>query len=255
MNKFKIIRIAAWIVFAVSFGIWGYTELLYLDADVTYKDLQKRFVVLAEDPEAPEENTQIEENITVDDDTPMLEIDHEHLLDENRDYKCWLTACNNEVSYPVVQGKNNDEYLHKTFFGDKSFVGSIFIDYRCSDDMSDFHTLLYGHSMKDRTMFRLIADYTNKSFAEQYPCFYIYTPQGRQRYDIFAVYDLPDTELMTALGDVKKEEREAFISGIMQRSLYTLGDTPTADDKIVSLITCDVRNDSKRVVVNGVLKN
>ena len=238
-------------MFFIAFGIWGYTELIYLDADVTYKDLQNRVVSVAEvQPESGSEAT-AETGVS---DEPMLEIDHEHLLDENHDYVCWLSACENQISYPVVQGRTNEEYLHRTFFADKSFVGSIFLDYRCSSDMSDFHTILYGHSMKDRTMFRLIADYTNADFARQYPYFYIYTPGGRQKYEIFSVCRINDTELLTALDEPTEEEREAFISAIMQNSLYTLSAQPTVDDNIVSLITCDVRDDSKRVVVNGIKK-
>ena len=248
MNKYKIIRIAAFIVFAVAFGIWGYTELLYLDADVTYKDLQNKYVSVAE--EQPDTEDTAEQNTVPDE--PMLEIDHEHLLDVNHDYICWLSACENQISYPVVQGRTNDEYLHRTFFGDKSFVGSIFLDYRCAPDLSDFHNILYGHSMKDRTMFRLVAEYTNPSFAQQYPYFYIYTQDGRQKYEIFSVCNIKDTELLTALNDPSEEEREAFITAVTQASLYPLSAKPTAEDNIVSLITCDVRSNSKRVVVNGV---
>lgn len=249
MNKYKIIRIAAWTVFVVAFCCWGYTKLLYLDADVTYTDLANKVVTLSD--EEPKSGTQPEINENTADTEPMLEIDHKQLTDINRDYVCWLSACGNKISYPVVKGRTNDEYLHHTFFGDKSFVGSIFIDYRCNADLNDFQTIIYGHSMKDRTMFRLIADYTDKAFAEQYPYIYIYTPNGRQKYEIFSVYDVKDTELMTALNNPSQEEKEAFISAVKQKSLYTISTEPSADDKIISLITCDVRDDSKRVVVNA----
>lgn len=109
---------------------------------------------------------------------PVLKINHNELSQINRDYVCWLYALDGKISYPVVKGRDNAQYLHKTFFGDKSFVGSIFIDYRCQID--DFQTMIYGHSMKDKTMFRLLADYTDKAYAEQYPYIYIYTPRAEK---------------------------------------------------------------------------
>ncbi|MBQ9518844.1 MAG: class B sortase [Firmicutes bacterium] len=171
LNKYKVIRIIAGIVFSVSFCCWGYNELLYLDADVTYKDLVNKTVKITES--TPETETASDGNAvqTIPDD-PLLEIDHEKLMDVNNDYICWLSACGNRISYPVVRGKDNEKYLHHTFFGDKSFVGSIFIDYRCY--LEDFHTLIYGHSMHDGSMFRLIADFTDPEMAKKYPYFYIY---------------------------------------------------------------------------------
>ena len=250
INKSRIMRISAWVVFVVSFCCWGYTKLLYLDADVTYRDLTKKTVTVAE--EQPQPTTAADGTAQAVPDDPLLEIDREHLLDVNNDYVCWLSACQNKISYPVVQGSDNNKYLHHTFFGDKSFVGSIFLDYRCADDLSDFHTLVYGHSMKDRTMFRLLADFTDKAIAEQYPYFYLYTGDGRVKYRIYSVCDVDGMALPTAIGTPDDEDKAVFIAGLKERSLYTMGDEPTISDSFVSLITCDVRDDSKRVVITGI---
>ncbi len=227
----------------MSFVIWGYTELLYLDADVTYEYLKKK-VILTEDVQ------EIQNTADIDKPSDYLNIDHEKLRDENHDYVCWLSACGDKVSYPVVQSRNNDEYLHKTFFGDKSFVGSIFLDYRCT--LEDFHVLVYGHSMKDKTMFRLIADYTNEAFARQNAYFYLYTDEGRRKYNVFSVCSLADTELITATGDPDAGRRRAFIKELTEKSLFGFDITPTEQDQIVTLITCDVKDDSKRIAVSGV---
>ena len=248
INKYKIIRFAAFIVFIISFCCWGYTELLYLDADVTYRDLAKKAVTVAE--EQPEPQTSADGAVIPDD--PMLDIDSQKLLDINHDYICWLSACGDQISYPVVRGRDNAQYLHRTFFGDNSFVGSIFIDYRCY--VEDFFTIIYGHSMKDRTMFRLIADYTNRDMCGKYPYFYIYSAGERQRYVIYAVSNVDASEIPTAIGVPDDSQKAAFIDRLKAGALYTVGEAPTVNDKFVSLVTCDVRDDSKRVVVTGVRK-
>ncbi len=249
INKYKIIRIIAGVVFAISFCCWGYTKLLYLDADVTYKDLAKKAVTVSQQQPEPETAENGEAVQAVPDD-PMLDIDREQLLDVNHDYICWLSACGNNISYPVVRGRDNNEYLHRTFFGDNSFVGSIFIDHRCY--VEDFFTIIYGHSMKDRTMFRLIADYTNRDMVRKYPYFYIYSGSERQRYEIYSVCDIDARELVTAIGVPDEEQKAQFISQLKEKSLYTVGEEPTTQDKFVSLVTCDVRNDEKRIVVTGI---
>lgn len=248
MNKYKIIRILAAVVFIAAFCVWGYTELLYKDAEVTYKDIEKRTVTVEE---APKTDSGSEDS--TEDTDPVLKVDIEALRDINKDYVFWLSACGNKVSYPVVQGKTNDEYLHRTFFGDKNFVGSIFVDYRCNADLNDFQTIIYGHSMHDRTMFRLVADYTEPSMAAQYPCIYIYGDGCRARYKIFAVNRVSDNNVPTALGETDEAQRTKLIDTLCEGAMYPLNDKPSEDKSIISLITCDVRDDSKRVMVNAYL--
>ena len=242
MNKYKLIRILCILVFFISLSIWGYTRLIYLDAYVTYSDLERKVV-----KEIPQEEKDENENSTI----PQIEIDSEKLLDINKDYICWLSACDNKVSYPVVKAKDNEEYLHRTFFGDKSFVGAIFADYRC--ELSDFHTIIYGHSMKNKTMFRLIADYTKESFAKENPVFYIYTDWGGAKYEIFSVCVVKETDLPMAVGTVETKERQALIERLKNDSLINFNLTPNTTDNIISLVTCDVKDDSYRVVLSGVL--
>ena len=255
MNRYKVIRIISFIIFIVAFLFWGYNKILYLDSSVTYEELKKRAVKTAEKPkdtqqaEANEQQAEANEQETENND---LEIDHNMFMSINRDYVCYLTALNGKISYPVVKGENNEEYLHRTFFGDNSFVGSIFIDSRCSEDLDDFQTLFYGHSLKDGTMFRALADLTDQSIARSAPQIDVYTQSGKQSYSIFSVCLLKDNELITATGERTTEQKETFLNELKQRSLYTIGQMPSAEDKIITLITCDVRDDGKRVLVNAV---
>ena len=87
------------------------------------------------------------------DDFFMPEIDFEALKDKNQDFRYWLYIPALELNYPVAQGADNEAYLYKTFEGEKNSAGCIFMDAGNSPDLSDRNTVIYGHNMKNRTMF------------------------------------------------------------------------------------------------------
>ena len=80
-----------------------------------------------------------------------------------------------EINYPIVQGKDNQTYLHKTFSNNENTLGSIFLDSNANADFADGNSIVYGHRMKDGSMFRHLQDYDTKKFWKKYPYFYIYT--------------------------------------------------------------------------------
>lgn len=250
MNKYKIIQIIAGCVFLAAFGYLVYTNLQYSEAQNSYSELlqyapQHTLQYTAEESN----NTDKTDNNA---DEPLLDVNHSELKAINSDYCFWLSACGNNISYPVVRGADNSEYLHKTFNKKRNFAGCIFMDYRCKNDLSDFHTVLYGHSMKDWSMFRSLIQYTDAAFAQKYPSFYIYTEDGRVKYNIFSVYMADENGVLFAATDSNDEEKAAFINTVKQKTMYSLDVDASEQDSIVSLVTCDVRDESKRVVVNAV---
>lgn len=249
MNKYKIIRIIMYVVFLCAFCRWGYTELLYKDGELSYTELRENVLQAAENND--KDTTAFHKENGADGSEPLLKIDHLGLAEMNMDYVCWLSACDDKISYPVVKGRNNDEYLHKTFFGDKSFVGSLFMDSRCGSDMQDFQTVIYGHSMKDGSMFRQLVPYTGKEYVGKYPYFYIYTKNGDvYKYEIFSVCLEDSDQVIPVFGTPSEEEKGQILEKLKGNSLYNIGN-PKEADNIVSLVTCDVHDENKRVVVSG----
>ena len=106
--------------------------------------------------------------------------------------------------------------------------------------------------MKDWSMFRELVQYNDAVYGRQYPCFYIYTEEGRVKYNIFSVYITDGNNVIMAVGSPDNDEKENFINSVKKKSLYSLDAEVSAQDNIISLITCDVKDDSKRVVVNAV---
>ena len=104
-------------------------------------------------------------------------VDFDELLKLNPDTVGWLRFHPEPsiINYPVVQGEDNQEYLHKTFSANENTLGTIFLNVDNSKDFSDKNSIVYGHRMKDGSMFRHLWDYDDQEFYSKNPYFYIYT--------------------------------------------------------------------------------
>ena len=162
-----LVFLAALAVFCFS----GYKLIgIYLDYKTgtdEYRDLQQYTTEITKTPETPAP-TKTEEPQTESEPAepsepepeplsyptePPLAVDFESLKAINPDVKGWLYIEALDISYPVVQGPDNDAYLHTTYEGTSNFAGSIFLDYQNQDDFSDGNTIVYGHNMKNLSMF------------------------------------------------------------------------------------------------------
>lgn len=182
-------------------------------------------------------------------------VDFDKLLEINSDTIGWIRFYPEPsiINYPLVQGKDNDLYLRKTFSANENTLGAIFLDVNCSGDLSDRHSIIYGHRMKDGSMFRKLEDYKEKSFWEENPYFYIYTPDGKEvTYQIYStgvVDDTSDTYLLSLEND---EDYQTFIDYTFSTAEYETGVEVTTEDQIVTLSTCTAASDEHRYVVHGV---
>ena len=104
----------------------------------------------------------------------------------NPEFTGWITITGTPVSYPVVRGKDNIVYLDATFSGEKNPAGAIFMDYRCLNDFNAPVCILYGHNMKDGTMFAPIVRYLDAEFMFDHPEITITTTENESlTYRIF----------------------------------------------------------------------
>lgn len=190
-----------------------------------------------------------------DDDEEQFRVDFDELLKINPDTIGWIRFSPEPsvINYPIVQGDDNDEYLHKTFSANENTLGAIFLNVYNKADFSDRNSIVYGHRMKDGSMFRHLQDYDDKSFWESNPYFYIYTADGRElTYHIYSVGEVVDTSdtYLTEFGS--DEEYQSFLNMTKEVSLYDTGVEVTTDDTIVTLSTCTSASDEHRFVVRGV---
>lgn len=86
------------------------------------------------------------------------------LSNEHSDSVAWLYIPDTNIDYPIMQSGDNDYYAHRATDGSYLYAGSLFMDYRCSSDFSDFNSVIYGHNMGNGTMFADIPNYENEEF-------------------------------------------------------------------------------------------
>jgi len=181
-------------------------------------------------------------------------VDFAKLKEINSDTAAWLRFDEPaQISYPVVKGSDNSKYLHTTFEGKKNAAGTLFMDFENELDFSDRNTFIYGHNMKNGSMFGQLRKYKAKEFCEANPYFYIYTPDGKETtYQIFAVSIVKDTSEGYQKWYADDKAFLDYVKLVRGLSLYAVDVEVKADAHIVSLSTCTNVRDDERLLVQGV---
>ena len=185
----------------------------------------------------------------------QFSVNFDELMKMNPDTIGWIRfhPDPSQISYPIVKGKDNSEYLKKTFSANENTLGAIFLNVDNNADFMDKNTIIYGHRMKDGSMFRHLQDYEEKSFWESNPYFYIYTPDGREiTYHIYSAGQVEDTSDTYLTSFESEEAYQSFLNMTKEASLYDTGVELNAQSAIVTLSTCTSASDNHRFVVRGV---
>lgn len=184
----------------------------------------------------------------------ILSIDFKSLEKINPDIIAWIYMPSTGISYPVTQCGDNETYLHRTFEGQTNGNGCIFADSQASSDFTDFNTFLYGHNMKNGTMFgslkKLIRD---DGLYDENPFFYIYTQDFIYKYKIYAYYVTPpDSDSYDSV--LTKEEYKKYLSRVISKSAFNCDVNPDSSQNTVTLSTCSGSGETKqRFLVHGIL--
>lgn len=183
-----------------------------------------------------------------------FQVDFDALKEINKDVVGWIRFEEPAViSYPVVQGRDNAEYLYKTFKGFENTVGSIFVNAYNNPDFKDQNTIIYGHYMNNGTMFNELDQYAEKAFWEQHPYFYIYTPDGTElQYHIYSAGVVKDTSESYIYQFADEAAFAEFVKITRDASNYDTGIEVGEDAQIVTLSTCTKDNNDERFVVHAV---
>lgn len=177
-----------------------------------------------------------------------ISVDFQNLFKVNPDVVAWIYVESVEISYPILKGPDNDYYLHRTWERKDNFAGSIFMDYRNGEDFSDYHTVLYGHNMKDGTMFHKTQYVMTEKYYEKSPYIWILTPEGDYRYRIFSSYDTRyDSDTYSFFWHPGKELEE-YIKACEAQSLWKKETELSGSERILTLSTCNGLTDIRRVV-------
>ena len=184
----------------------------------------------------------------------LLEVDLNVLREINADVLGWIHIPDTVISYPLMRSKDNQEYLELTWDLKRSAAGSIFLERKSSTDLSDFHTLIYGHNMKNDSMFGQLHEYRDQAFTESHPCVYIVKDDVVLRYEVFAAYTADVKSDTYRLYFEGEDRKQSAIDFYLEQSEIKSELVPTAEDRLLTLSTCTGLGDyNYRWVVQTVL--
>lgn len=186
--------------------------------------------------------------------TEFPSVDFDALRAINPEIVGWLCCEDSPISYPVVQGRDNDYYLHHLFNGEVNGAGCLFLDAGNGGDFSDRNNVIYGHNMRDGSMFNSLAQYSDKAYYDAHPVMLLMTPTKNYRLEIFSCYVLSGWGDAWQLNFQSDADYNAWLMASWEASGTETNYQPREGDRIVTLSTCAYQFEDARYVVLGVLK-
>lgn len=183
-----------------------------------------------------------------------IEINLEALKEINSDVIGWIVIPHTEISYPIVQGEDNSYYLKHTWDKENNNVGAIFMEARNSAELNDFNTIVYGHRMRDNSMFGRLKYYVDQEYWKQHPQIYVIDESGGHKYDIFAAYEVTVEDGVFDINFESEEEKQKYINECLEKSVINTKIVPEVKDEILTLSTCTANGKTNRWIVQGVIR-
>ena len=197
-----------------------------------------------------------EDSLAKADGEPVLEngagisIASEKLEQINPDYVGWLTLPGTRMDYPVVQGEDNAYYLDHLFDGTENKAGCLFLDAENNLDFSSRNSIIYGHYMKNESMFYELSYYKDLSWWKEHPEFYLSLPDRQARLVVFSAYVADVSEDAWKVKFESQKEYETWIEDRKARSLFQPGQEVGIPDSVVTCSTCSYEFEDARFVVH-----
>ena len=208
--------------------------------------------ILQPDPtEAPGEGN-IEQ--TQPEEPAFPEVDFEALWEQNPDVVGWIYIPDTKVNYPILQGEDNDKYLYRLITGKYNSSGSIFLEADIPADFSSQNNPIYGHNMKNGTMFAPITRYKEQKFYDAHPTAYLVTPECNYLVHLFSAYVTSAYSGKAWTTSFSQPDFEKWLKDVEKRSYFASDVVPTVDDRVLTFSTCTYETDDARFVVHGVME-
>jgi len=208
-----------------------------------YDDVQKEQEVVEE----PEEDEPEPEPV-------VIPIDFAGLKETNEHIYAWIDIEDTNIHYPIVQHPTDDlYYLEHTIEGVKGYPGSIYTEGMNAKDFSDFNTLIYGHDMRDGSMFKHLHKFADADFFNSHETVTIYTETAIKTYRVFAAVVYDNRHIMYTYDKDDVEDRKAFIQSLYDsrsmRNQFREGMTIDENSKLITMSTCITGQPDKRYIV------
>lgn len=242
----KVIKIILLAICLCVFIFSAYNIYKYLSEENANKKLNNDLMekAIIETPNDNNDNAQENEDIL------PISVDFSVLKQENEDIVGWLYLEDSPINYPVVQSNDNDYYLRRLVNGEYNIAGSLFMDYRNASNLENNNTIIYGHNMKNNTMFGSLQEYKSQDYYDNHKVMYYFTPGKNYIIELFTGYTISVESDIYDLSVIDSSKLEKLIS----KSDFESNTKVTEEDKIITLSTCAYEYDGARYIVMGVLK-
>ena len=179
------------------------------------------------------------------------------LQKENEDVKAWIKINDTNINYPVVQANDNDYYLYRNYKKENSNYGSIFIDSNSNIENPNSNIIMYGHNMKDGSMFKDLLKYADEEYYNNHKYIEFVTNTSSSTYEIIAVFksrifyknekNVFRYYQCTNLNN--EQDYNYYVNNSKELSLYDTGVNAEYGEQIITLITCEYSSENGRMVV------
>lgn len=222
------VQIAAGLVALGALGVMVWTWWGYRQSARTFDEMQQQYT-------APAESTSEEEG------PALLDVDFDALRQDWPDVVGWIQWPLMNIDFPIVHGRTNTQYLRTLPDGTWNNGGSIFLEAN-NETVLDWHAIVYGHNMRDGSMFGQLMNFLDEDFCQQHAdeaWFVLYTPEGVWRYDLFSVEQVMSTDPgVYMVGYLPGDEFTAFVQAMKGRSAWPVGPQPDGTAPVMTLSTC-----------------
>lgn len=197
-------------------------------------------------------STVIVEDKNEDENKEEYTVDFKKLKEQNNETVAWIKVNNTNVEYPVLRATNNSFYLNHSFDKSKNSAGWIFADYRNKFDGTDKNIIIYGHNMRDDSMFGSLKNILNSAWYdnEENTNITLYTENEKSIYKVFSIYKIESEDYYIKTEFSNDNEFEKFIETLKKRSIKNFNIDISKEDSILTLSTC-ANNNKYRVVLHA----
>ncbi|MGL4759936.1 MAG: class B sortase [Sarcina sp.] len=227
-----LVAILCFSIYQITYKLWDYKK-----ASLAYDSIEELYT---------QDHTKTTEN-------PYIK-----LKELNSDYSFWISIENTNVNYPVVQGTDNSSYLTKDFYQIESSSGTVFLDYK-NTFKSDFNNIIYGHNMKNGTIFNNVEKFKNPTFFKENNKIILTDANSKYTYEVFSTYVADgkiDASTHTKINEsMQLSEIKNYIDTAKKKSMHSSTLEVTPSDKLLTLVTCSYESSDVRNIVHAKLIN
>lgn len=244
----KIARLLFLGIFLASFVWFVFVMLEYRKSRKEYDYLQDIFWSSEEEPDHIGKSSPLKQNQPFFQNTDSVTAAMKQI---NHDFTAWLYIPGTNINYPVVAADNTDFYLNHSFDGSESIGGSLFMESQ-NQMTEDDNVVIYGHNMKDGSMFSNLKSYADRDYWMQHPVIWLFMEGIWYEADVFScqIKDAGEVQVYDCRFSTDVE-KQGYYDSMVADSLYPTGIKPGPGHKVVTLSTCFGR--SKRMIVQAVV--